>query len=275
MSDLPIEQLRQLKVGDVVTIKKDIFSSQPKLITAPIIKIQKRWGTFATPMITLEGHNPNWIGGVGEDPDFDNNFEMGAHMVVRIDKIGPYKVQPKSTHNPFREHMKRFVDHHEWNHPRNEQPKGVLRGYYGDIGFLFLYALSKLNYDFDDRVYNPDKARKCWEKAGKPGLIKEATKDRTPRSIADLVLPTHLYVSEKQFCAFVRKNWTRLISTRKEMMADGDEQARSDAEAWSEAMEDLDEVLDRKMGYVGDEEDRARWADEDFDLNEAHQNGGY
>ena len=59
------------------------------------------------------------------------------------------------------------------------------------------------------------------------------------------------------------------------MMADGDEEARFNAKAWDEAMEDLDSVLDRKMGYVGDEDDRVRWEEEDFELNEAHQNGGY
>lgn len=275
MSDLPIEQLRQLKVGDVVTISKDIFSGRPTLITAPIIKVEKRWGTFATPMITLQGHNPNWIGGAGEDPDFDNCLEMGAHMVVRIDQIGPYKVQSRPARNHFREHLERFITRYEWNHPRYQQKQGVLCGHYGNIDLVFLFALSKLNYDFDDRVYNPEKAKKCWEKAGKPGLIKEADKNRTPRHISDLVIPGHLYVSEKQFCAFVRKNWTRIISTRKEMMADGDEQARSDGEAWKEAMEDLDEVLDRKMGYPGDEEDRALWADQDFEEERAFQNGGY
>ena len=211
MSNISIEKLRQLKVGDVVTINKGIFSAQPKLVTAPIIKVEKRWGTFATPMITLEGHNPNWIGGAGEDPDFENNLEMGAHMVLRIDQIGPYQVQSRPARNHFKEHMEQFVDQREWNHPRYEQPKGVLRGYCGDIDFVFLYALSKLNYEFDDRAYNPEKARKCWEKAGKPGLIKEATKRRPASSIADLVLPTHLYVSEKRFCAFVRR--TGLVSS--------------------------------------------------------------
>lgn len=277
MFNVPVEQLRRLKIGDVVTIERNVLSGKRPKVTAPIIKIERRWGSDAVPMITLEGHDTNWLRGAGEDPDFENCLEVGAHMVLRIDEIGPYMVHPKSPENHFAKHMAE-QNERPWNHPRYEQPKGLLCGYYGDMDYLFLFALSKLKFDLDGRSYHPEKARKCWEKAGKPGLIKEATKDRTPRRIADLVLPTHLYVSEKHFCAFVRRNWSRIVCTVKEMNQNADEYARMQSDSMAEDLDMYDDALDRKFGrpsYPGDEEDRALWADQDFEEERAFQNGGY
>lgn len=259
-SKLSHEVLRSLKVGDVVVMER---SNAPR-ITAPIIEVEHRWGTDALPLVTLEGHNENWTGGVGEEVNFEACRQAGAHMILEIVECAPYRCVLRSKRNIFREHIdgcmarSREKGQPYWNYPRKDALKGQLCGRYREMSEVFIFALAKLPYELVTGLHD-ERAMKLWEKAGYPGLVHrpDNMKDlvRKERALgcstaADEACNEHWFVHEKQFCRFVRQNWSKLVMTKAEMHAQQDEIDRMDHEAFQESMEEFGDMLEESWEDV-------------------------
>lgn len=252
-SKLSTDTLRSLKVGDVVRMNRANASE----VIAPIAEVEHLWGTDAIPRVTLEGHDPNWTGGVGEEINFEACRQAGAHMVLEIIERAPYRCDPRPKRNIFREQMDRDMTRavaqgrtELWFHARNGAPKGQLRGAYSDMEKPFFFALGKLPYEITT-AFHKGRAMKLWAKAGYPGLV------RRPDNMKDLIRKEqglgcsiaaaeacneHWFVHEKQFCRFVRQNWSKLIMTKAEMNKDADDFQEWERQSYDRDMAELHSI---------------------------------
>lgn len=146
------------------------------------------------------------------------------------------RVLPRHNHNHFMEWMAKLGREH---HPRFGAPKGALLARYGEMHTVFMFALSKLQYDLDSRPYCIEKAFRCWQAACKPGFISAGL----PSSIVG----KHMLIRERVFLNFVRKNWSRILMTRAEARAD--ENSR-ELECWIKEIFKVDRVLECEVGRL-------------------------
>lgn len=246
-SKLTHEDLLSLRVGDVVRMSR---ANAPE-VTAPIIKVEHRWGTGMLPLLTLNGHDPNWTDGAYGSINFDACLEAGAHMVLEIISKASYRVIQQAKRNIFREQLQRDMARavangrtEFWCHARNGAPKGQLRGTYREMTKPFHYALSKLPYEITTALHD-ERAMELWQKAGYPGLVRRPDvlsehERQNGRSLSVVLAGNeHWFVREKPFCRFVRQNWSQLVMTKAEMHADADAYYRQMAkDCWDRDEED-------------------------------------
>jgi hypothetical protein len=246
MPKLSTKELRSLKVGDVVVVQNgfsDIILLPPKAI----VEIEHCWGTDALPLITLEGHDPNWVGAVGEETRHEDCLQFNACWVRQIVSRSQYVLElRRANRNVFAEYVaKRLASGRYWNYPRLSAPKGQFCGRYREMDELFILALAKLPYELTTALHE-ERAKQLWQKAGSPGLVRSPDpiledNDRRGRhlSVSDL-LPSneHYFVREKPFCRFVRQNWSKLVMTKAEMDIQADEYLTWEQDYMRRDMED-------------------------------------
>lgn len=256
-SELPREELRSLKVGDLVRMQR----ANADEVIAPIIHIEHRWGTDALPLVTLEGHDERWSAGSFNEMNRDACRQAGAHMVMEVIERAPYRVTVRTKRNIFAEHRAKRV--HEWNWPRKDAPKGQLRGWYGEMDELFMFALGALPFEIVTALHS-ERAMSLWAAAGHPGLVRrpDSMKDliRMERQLgssleAALAENEHWFVNEKRFCRFVQQNWSRLVMTKVEMNQDADEWQQELADSYSRDL----------FGEHDDDHHFAAWHDPEYE----------
>ena len=274
LTKLSEDVLRKLKVGDVVAVDRE-WTGRGKIV-APIIAVEQRWGTNALPLVTLEGHDPNWaVGSADERVRHEDSLQFGAHCVLEIVSLSSYVCAAHQKRNRFAEHVaeKRSSGYY-WNDPRLKAPKGQWRGMYREMAELFILALAKLPYELTTSFHD-DRAMKLWVKAGRPGLVRAPDKvaetdERQGRSLGSILgslvneTNEHYFVREKPFCRFVRQNWSSLVMTRAEMNKEADEYMQWDLESNERDMDDNFPEDDDPDSS----DDRARqleYADNDYD----------
>ncbi len=216
------EELSSLKIGDVVTID----TADGGQVTAPIVWIERQWGTEMLPRITLEGHDKNWTtAGPGGSMDFSKSRMCGAHMVVKI--VSRVSYCPGARGDYVREYDTFPWEREKFGHPRYACPRGVICARYGELESVFRWALCKSSRPIR-RMLDVSRATAVWERAGKPGFIR--TEMRFEHAPADV------YITEKHFLRFVQKNVSKLLYTTKEMHAFADESFDEIAEDMREAI---------------------------------------
>lgn len=245
LSELPRKELQSLKVGDVVIVQ--IGFSDEVLPPKAIIAVEPQWGTGALPVLTLEGHNPNWLGVGSEMPRHTECLQFNAYWVREIVSRAKYVVSPlRAPRNVIAEYVTgRLADAEDGyrNYPRRDAPKGQLCGRYRRMREPFAFALAKLPYEIITSLHK-ERAIMLWKQAGCPGLVRSPDSiledsDRHGRRSLDLPpLNDNYCVREKPFCRFVRQNWSKLVMTKAEMDKQEDDCRKWEQESMLRDMED-------------------------------------
>ena len=246
LSTLPEDVLRKLKIGDVVAVDQS-WTGRGRVV-APIIAVEERWGTHIFPLLTLEGHDPNWaVGSADERVRHEDSLQFGAHCVLEIVSLAPYVCAAHQKRNRFAEYVaEKLASGYYWNYPRLKAPKGQLRG--REMAELFILALAKLPFELMTALHE-DRALKLWIKAGYPGLVCGPDKipeveNRRGRRLGSILgslqkeRNEHYFVREKPFYRFVRQNWSSLVMTKAEMNKQEDDYRQWELEANEDDMED-------------------------------------
>jgi len=261
LTKLSDSDLRGLKVGDVVIVQNGFAGEivPPKAIIA----VEPRFGTDVLPLITLEGHDPNWAVGTTAVVRFENNLQFDAHWVQEVVSRALFVSILRPRCNKFADYVtQKMANGRYWNYPRSGAPKGQLCGRYRQMDELFIWALAKLPYELTTALHE-ERAMQLWKQAGYPGLVRAPDPisddgDRRGRHFLDLLQANeHYFVREKPFLRFVRQNWSRFVMTKAEM--DKQEDDYLDWRSGSAAREEKDERAFLEANEPNYEDDNGGW----------------
>lgn len=159
-------------------------------------------------------------------PVDDNDFDLcHVDFITEIVEAAPYVVKYRPKINIFSEHA-----HHGARRINR-------RLYAGPLVCLMQKALASVKHVELKQWLIEDRAEALFQKDGCPGKVSSSSNLE--------VYEWEICVNWKVFRSWVHANALRLIANRAEYMA----QIRTDErEAWEQAMDNMDEVMDRAFG---------------------------